>query len=48
MAKLQGLSYKEPLEKLGEEFHMSEDLLRKLNPRARFDRAGKTISEVRG
>jgi lipoprotein-anchoring transpeptidase ErfK/SrfK len=44
MAKLQGLSYKESLEKLGEEFHMSEDLLRKLNPRARFDRAGETIA----
>jgi hypothetical protein len=33
MAKLQGLSYKEPLEELAEKFHMSEDLLRKLNPR---------------
>jgi peptidoglycan hydrolase-like protein with peptidoglycan-binding domain len=40
MAKLQGLSYKE----LAEKFHMSEDLLRKLNPRARFDRAGENIA----
>ena len=43
MAKLQGLSYKEPLEELAEKFHMSEDLLRKLNPRAHFDRAGENI-----
>ena len=44
MAKLQGLSYKEPLEELAEKFHMSEDLLRKLNPRAHFDRAGENIA----
>ena len=44
MAKLQGLSYKDPLEELAEKFHMSEDLLRKLNPRARFDRAGENIA----
>ena len=43
MAKLQGLSYKEPLEELAEKFHMSEDLLRKLNPGAHFDRAGDNI-----
>jgi lipoprotein-anchoring transpeptidase ErfK/SrfK len=43
MAKLQGLSYKDPLEELTEKFHMSEDLLRKLNPRAHFDRAGENI-----
>jgi lipoprotein-anchoring transpeptidase ErfK/SrfK len=44
MAKLQSLSYKEPLEELAEKFHMSEDLLRKLNPRAHFDRAGENIA----
>ncbi len=44
MANLRGLSYKDSLERLAEEFHMSEDLLRKLNPRARFDRAGETIA----
>jgi len=44
MAKLQGLSYKEPLEELAEKFHMSEDLLRKLNPGAHFDRAGENIA----
>ncbi len=44
MAMLQGLSYKEPLEELAEKFHMSEDLLRKLNPRAHFDRAGENIA----
>ncbi len=43
MAKLQGLSYQGPLEELAEKFHMSEDLLRALNPRARFDHAGETI-----
>jgi lipoprotein-anchoring transpeptidase ErfK/SrfK len=44
MAKLQGLSYKEPLEELAEKFHMSEDLLRRLNPDARFDRVGDSIA----
>ena len=44
MAKLQGLSYKEPLEELAEKFHMSEDLLRKLNPQAHLDRAGEHIA----
>jgi lipoprotein-anchoring transpeptidase ErfK/SrfK len=43
MAKLQGLSYKDPEEELAEKFHMSEDLLRQLNPRARFDRMGEKI-----
>ena len=43
MAKLHGLTYKSPIEELSEKFHMSENLLRKLNPGADFDRAGKTI-----
>jgi lipoprotein-anchoring transpeptidase ErfK/SrfK len=44
MAKLPGLSYKNPQEELAEKFHMSETLLRRLNPRARFDRAGEQIN----
>ncbi len=44
MPKLQRLSYKEPLEELAEKFHMSEDLLRKLNPGTHFDRAGENIA----
>lgn len=43
MAKLHGLTYKSPLEELSERFHMSENLLRTLNPGADFDRAGTTI-----
>ncbi|MGC2077397.1 MAG: L,D-transpeptidase [Xanthobacteraceae bacterium] len=43
MAKLQGLSYKNPSEELAEKFHMSEDLLHKLNPGVGFDRAGEKI-----
>jgi hypothetical protein len=43
MAKLQGLSYKDPVEELAEKFHMSQDLLRKLNPRVHFDRADEKI-----
>jgi lipoprotein-anchoring transpeptidase ErfK/SrfK len=43
MAKLQGLSYKDPVEELAEKFHMSENLLRQLNPRARFDQVGEKI-----
>src|SRR5579863_9058898 len=36
MAKLPGLTYTSPLAELAEKFHMSEGLLRKLNPRANF------------
>jgi lipoprotein-anchoring transpeptidase ErfK/SrfK len=43
MAKLPGLSYQDTVEELAEKFHMSEDLLRKLNPRAHFDRVGENI-----
>jgi lipoprotein-anchoring transpeptidase ErfK/SrfK len=43
MAKLRGLSYKGPLQELSEKFHMSEGLLRRLNPGADFDRAGTRI-----
>lgn len=41
MAKLSGLAYKNPQEELAEKFHMSQDLLRQLNPRVQFDRAGE-------
>jgi len=43
MAKLPALSYASAREALAEKFHMQEDLLRVLNPRAAFDRAGTTI-----
>jgi lipoprotein-anchoring transpeptidase ErfK/SrfK len=44
MAKLPGLSYKNSQEQLAEKFHMSEALLRKLNPQTHFDRAGEQIN----
>jgi len=43
LAELPGLSYKNPQEELAEKFHMNEGLLRRLNPRAHFDRAGEQI-----
>ena len=43
MAKLPALSYASAREALAEKFHMQEDLLRALNPKAAFDRAGTTI-----
>ena len=43
LAELPGLSYRTPQEELAEKFHMSEDLLRRLNPHAHFDRAGEQI-----
>ncbi len=43
-SKLRGLSYKDPVEALSEKFHMSEQLLRALNPGVDFDRAGETIA----
>ena len=43
LARAPGLSYKSPLEELAEKFHMSEGLLRRLNPRAQFGRAGTKI-----
>ena len=44
MAKLHGLTYKSPIEELSEKFHMSESLLRTLNPGADFARAGTTVT----
>jgi lipoprotein-anchoring transpeptidase ErfK/SrfK len=42
-AKLKALGYASVAEKLGEQFHSSPALLRKLNPGKRLDRAGETI-----
>jgi lipoprotein-anchoring transpeptidase ErfK/SrfK len=43
MAELERLSYRSPREALAEKFHMSEDLLKALNPRRSSDEAGTTI-----
>jgi lipoprotein-anchoring transpeptidase ErfK/SrfK len=43
MASLPAMSYTSAREGLAEKFHMQEDLLRALNPKAAFDRAGTTI-----
>ena len=43
MAKLAGLSYKNPQEELAEKFHMNQDLLRRLNPHASFNREGEQL-----
>lgn len=42
-AKLPALGHTSPLEALGERFHASPALLRKLNPQATFSRAGERI-----
>ncbi len=44
MAKLPSLSYTGPLAEIAETFHMSQDLLRRLNSRAAFERAGTRIA----
>lgn len=43
MAKLPGLSYTTATAELAEKFHMSQSLLRRLNPRSDFERAGSEI-----
>ncbi|RXH41463.1 L,D-transpeptidase family protein [Bradyrhizobium zhanjiangense] len=43
MKSLEALSYTSPLEGLAEKFHMSEELLKTLNPRNAFDKSGETI-----
>jgi lipoprotein-anchoring transpeptidase ErfK/SrfK len=45
MATLKHLSYASPIEALAEKFHMSEELLKQLNPRSRFG-AGEKIRVV--
>ncbi|MGH9442187.1 MAG: L,D-transpeptidase [Thermoanaerobaculia bacterium] len=42
-AKLSALPYSSPLEALAEKFHASPDLLRRMNPRSTFQRAGEAI-----
>jgi peptidoglycan hydrolase-like protein with peptidoglycan-binding domain len=42
-AAMDRLAYMSPRELLAEKFHMSEDLLRKLNPGASFDKEGQEI-----
>jgi hypothetical protein len=42
-AKMQRLGYTSAGELLAEKFHMSQELLRRLNPGATFDRAGEKI-----
>ena len=43
MAEFRGLSYRSPLAELAEKFHMNTEFLRKLNPRADFERPGQQI-----
>jgi lipoprotein-anchoring transpeptidase ErfK/SrfK len=43
MKSLKALSYTSPLEELAEKFHMSEELLRTINPGKSFDKVGETI-----
>jgi lipoprotein-anchoring transpeptidase ErfK/SrfK len=42
-AELKRLAYTSPREKLAEMFHMDQELLKALNPKASFDKAGTTI-----
>jgi lipoprotein-anchoring transpeptidase ErfK/SrfK len=42
-AKLPALGYSSPLEELGERFHTTPELLKRLNPRAQFAAAGEQI-----
>ncbi len=42
-AKMKGLYYTQVTEMLGEKFHMDEDFLKKLNPKATFKKAGEKI-----
>lgn len=44
MKSLEALRYTSPLEGLAEKFHMSEELLKALNPGKAFDKSGETIT----
>jgi len=44
MGRLPRLGYRNAVERLAERFHISEQLLRRLNPHARFERAGATLT----
>lgn len=46
LAKMKRLSYTSPREMLAERFHMGEGLLKALNPKAAFGKAGETIAVV--
>lgn len=43
-AKMSGLHYTRVSEMLSERFHIDEDFLRKLNPQAKFNKVGETIT----
>lgn len=43
-SKLKALTYQHPLEAIAEKFHSSPRLLRQLNPKATFERAGEAIT----
>jgi len=47
MAKLKSLGYANPLQYFAEKFHMSEALLRELNPKADFTAVGTSIVALR-
>jgi lipoprotein-anchoring transpeptidase ErfK/SrfK len=47
MKSLKKLDYTSAKEALGERFHMSQDLLEALNPKAKFDKPGDTITIVK-
>ncbi|RYX91257.1 MAG: L,D-transpeptidase, partial [Bradyrhizobiaceae bacterium] len=47
MKSLKKLSYTSAEEALAERFHMSRDLLEVLNPKAKFDKAGETLTIVK-
>ncbi|KZD22085.1 L,D-transpeptidase family protein [Tardiphaga robiniae] len=47
MKSLKKLDYTSAREALAERFHMSQDLLETLNPKAKFDKAGDTITIVK-
>ncbi|MGM4895783.1 L,D-transpeptidase family protein [Tardiphaga sp. 839_C3_N1_4] len=47
MKSLKKLDFTNAVEALGERFHMSQDLLETLNPKAKFDKAGETITIVK-
>jgi lipoprotein-anchoring transpeptidase ErfK/SrfK len=47
MKSLKKLDYTSAREALGERFHMSQDLLETLNPKAKFDKPGDTITIVK-
>lgn len=43
-SKLKALTYRTPLESFAERFHVSPALVKQLNPRATFDRAGEELT----